>query len=303
MFWQRVGAIRTATADFSLVDLPLLPANVSRNASVRVIRSGLAVQCFNILEDFVKARTSEALVSVSASGVRFSWLPEALQEAATLGTVRAISVQVKRQPRTDRVLYAQTYGSRIASTQTGAMQLADISFFHSGSNVSAEELRDALAAFGVKSPWHQLSGLLSRIGLSALPAENVYATLAMRRHSAAHDPSTVVSENDLVQSIADASSIGLGYDLLLSCATIALSRLGAPVANHMSLVSDHKSIPLRFIRARGSQYCEVKEAGKRSIALDSEWQSLLPAAKARAAANSEALVVLERVPPAVCWYY
>lgn len=302
-FWQRVGAIRTAIADFSLIDLPLLPSNVSRNASVRVIRSGLAVQCFNILEDFVKSRTAEALSSVSNSGVQFGWLPEALQEAATLGAVRAIGVQAKRRPRTDRVLYAQTYGARIASTQTGTMQLADIGFFHTGSTIGADEVRDALAAFGVRSPWNQLSGLLSRIGLSALPAENVFSTLARRRHAAAHDPNTTVSENDLAQSTVDATGVGLGFDLLLSRATMSLSQLGAPVTNHSPLVSDHKNIPLRFIRARGGRYCEIKEAGRRSVALHDDWQGLLPAAKARAAANAEALVVLDRMTPAVSWYY
>ena len=303
VFWRRVSAISTAVRDFTLQDFPLLPANTSRNASVRVIRSGLAVQCFNILEDFLKARTSEALAKLNSSGVQFAWLPEQLQEAATVGTVKAIGVQVRRKERVDRVSYAQLYGAKIASTQTGAMELADIGFFHAGSNIDGEDLRQALAAFCVAEPWTQLTGMLSRVGISGLPAKEVFTSLARRRHSAAHDPNTTVSESDLLQSVVDATGIALGYDLLLSRAATALSRLTTPTTGRRVLNIGHLSIPLRFIRSRGAVFGEIKENGKRSVALSADVQALLPGAKARAEANVEALIVGDSVMPASCWFY
>lgn len=301
-FWQRIGAIRTAIADYALQDLPLLPANASRNASVRVIRSGLAVQCFNVLEDFIKARMGEALAEVSNSGVRFSWLPEALREAATLHAVKAVGVQVKRKPRADRILYVQTYGAKIASTQTGALELPDIGFFHVGSNIGGDDLRDALVAFGVQSPWLQLSGLLSRISISALPAEQIFAGLASRRHAAAHDPNTSISESDLVQSIVDATGIAVGYDLLLSRVMRLLSQLSGPALSQPPIFNGHSSIHLRFIRVKGAGFCEIRENGRRSVARHVDWQGLLPAAKARASANNEALVIVSPTSTAECWF-
>lgn len=302
-FWQRTGAMRAAIDDYELQDLPLLAKNASRNASVRVIRNGLAVQCFNILEDFIKARTSEALTEISISGVQFSWLPDALREAATLGAVKAIGVQAKRRLKPDQIVYTQTYSAQIASTQTGALQLPDIGFFHIASNIGADNLRDALIAFGVHKPWEQLSGLLSRMSISALPAENVFSSLAERRHSAAHNPNTSISESDLVQSIVDAIGIGVGFDLLLTSASRSLRQLTAPTLGGKYLLGSHSTVALRFIRAHGPEFREIKEGGKRGVARSADWKLLLPDAEKRAHARDEALIVQGTTLPAIYWCY
>lgn len=117
-FCNRIATIREAINTFNLRDRPLIPANATHNNSARIIRNGLAVQCFNIFEDFIKARTAEVLAAISSSGVVFSNLPENLQWAATVETVKAIDFQMKFRDTNDRIRYAQDYSGKIFSTKT-----------------------------------------------------------------------------------------------------------------------------------------------------------------------------------------
>lgn len=274
---ERLSAIRRAVTQFGLQDKPLGATNLTHNATVRIIRNGLAVQCFNMFEGFIKVRTKEALLDISNSAVVFRFLPSKLQHAATVDAIRAIDYQLRTREKDEKVSYAQQLSASVASTSGLPMRLPDIAFFHSSANISRDQYRDALFAFGVDVPWTQVSGLSSRLGLSAFPAENVFTALAQRRHSAAHDPSAAVSESDLLQSVADAYGLAICFDILMSKAVAALVNLTAlPPASFRS-VKDHRQIPLRFLRPAGlgSAYAEVREGSRRSTRKASSMAVLL----------------------------
>lgn len=300
--YERLSATRRAINDFSLQDLPLLPANISYNNSVRIIRNGLAVQCFNILEDFARARTAEILSEISSSAVQFQYLPEALQRAATNDVVGALGFQTRLLEKSQRISYAQMYGAKIASTNTVTMQLAEIAFFHASSNISKENFRDALAAFSIETPWDQITGLCSRSGLSALPANTVFESLAQRRHWAAHNASAAVSEGDLLQSITDAFGLAIGFDILLSKASKSLVNLiSVPPSNYKSITS-HLNIPLRFIKPITTGFAEVREGATRNTRRNVDHTALLRAASIRALRENGALVVFDAGNNVLEWY-
>jgi len=81
-FCERIISIKSAITDFRLQDMPITPVNQSHNNSVRIIRNGLAVQCFNVFEDFIKARTNEVLLDVCSSNVPFEYLPDKFSAVA-----------------------------------------------------------------------------------------------------------------------------------------------------------------------------------------------------------------------------
>lgn len=292
-FCDRIGKIRRAVGEFQLGDLPAIAGNLGRNDSARIIRSGLVVQCFNIFEDFVKARIAEVLHEISSSGVAFKHLPENLQWATTVEAVRAIESQLKLQDSADRIRYAQDYSEKLASTKLAQMKLAEISFFHTNSNISREQFRDALSSFAIDKPWQQTSGLASRVGISGMPAEEVFSSFAERRHRAAHKASYSISESDLMQSFLDASGLALGFDVLISKSTKSLCCLKTAHSIKKPIISDHATIPLRFIKFLNGRYNEVRENGRRAIRSNLTILTLVPAATLRSVKENGVLVIYD----------
>jgi hypothetical protein len=293
-FCDRIATIKEAIASFNLRDLPPTPANTLHNNSARIIRNGLGVQCFSIFEDFIKARMSEVLVEISASGLPFTHLPEDLQWAVTVDAVKAIEFQLRLRDSTDRIRYAQDYSEKISSTKLPAVNLAEIAFFHSGPNIAKDHFREALAAFAIGNPWAQCSALCSRIGISGVPAETVLYSFAQRRHRAAHNANSSISEVDLTQSLLDASGLAFCFDVLISKASNLICRLKAAHPTATWLIQNQASIPLRFIRFVNNRFCETKEGGKRNIRTHLDSTVLIPGATRRTLKENGALVILDR---------
>ncbi len=300
-FCERIATIKDAVANFNLQDLPPVPANLSHNKSARVIRNGLAVQCFNIFEDFVRGRTEEILLGISSSGVAFASLPEELRKASTVDVIQAIQFQLKLQDKANRISYVQDYSDKISSTKLAVFQLPDLAFFHSGSNISKEQFRDALGALSVDKPWSQISGLCSRFGISGLPAEDVFQSFAQRRHNAAHDPNASVSEVDLQQSLTDATGLASCFDILASHCARLIATLSSPIPATTVLIKDHATIPLRFVKYLNGQFREIKERGKKAIQSDAQYSPLIAGAAMRSVKENGMLVVLDATGALVEW--
>ena len=292
-FCARIATIRGAIQNFNLRDLPPTPSNLLHNASARIIRNGLAVQCFNIFEDFIRGRTAEILATISNSGLPFRHLPEDLQWAATVDAIKALDFQLKLRDANDRVRYAQDYSEKISSTKLSPMTLAEITFFHSSSNVGKEQFRDALAAFAVASPWTQCSGLCSRVGVSGMPADTVFQSFAQRRHHAAHNPNASISEIDLNQSLLDATGLAMCFDILVSIATTTICKLRAPHVAAAPAIVSQTVIPLRFIKFANGRYCESKDGGSRNVRTNVNQAALVPDAIKRSSRENGALVIFD----------
>lgn len=298
-FYSRIGTIRSAITDFGLRDLPHIPANHAHNSSVRVIRNGLAIQAFNTLEDFIKARTREALNLISRSSVQFSHLPERLQKATTIDVIAAIQFQLKMQDVSSKVAYTQSHAMQIGTTVNPPLGLSDISFFHSSSNISTEHYSDSLRAFSIKDPWAQVSGLISRIGVSAVGGETLFKELANTRHKAAHDPTASVSEVDLEQALRDATSLAAGYDILLSYCLQRIIVLSATPPAH--ILTDHNLIRVRFIKYSNQNCGEIREGGNKFFRTAAEAITLIPGARDRAKNENGALVVFDASGSLIMW--
>lgn len=298
-FRSRIATIRSAIDDFLLQDLPATPANLARNRSAKVIRNGLAVQTFNIFEDFVRGRTKEVLAEISATSPAFTHLPDALQKATTVEIMRAVQFQLRLQDKSSHISFTQGTCGEVFSTSTGAIGLPSLAFFHATSNISKDQFRDALAAFGVDSPWFQVSGLCSRLGTSGVPAQDLFTNFANRRHTAAHDPNASVSELDLKQSLRDAVSLGGCFDILLShCSKSLCSLLAKPTT---PLLGNHNSIPIRFIKFSGGRYGEIRENGTKFFRTAPDYTALVPNATIRAATEKAVLAVFDNTGHFIQW--
>lgn len=301
IFCERIATIRSAICDFNLRDSSPNQGNPSHNNSVRIIRNGLAVQCFNIFEDFIKARTGEVLAAISNSGVQFQHLPEDFRMAATVNTIKAIEYQLKFKEASDRISYVQDYSEKISSTKATPLKLANIAFFHSAPNIAKDNFRDALAAFFINKPWDQVSELCSRIGVSAIPAQTVFTNLAQRRHCAAHNANFSVSEVDLGQSLLDATGLALCFDILVSKSASIFSKLNSPYIASSSAILFHETIPLRFIRFINGKFCEIKEKGTRCSRSNIDCAMLVAAASNRVTRENGALILFDKSGNLIRW--
>src|ERR1035437_869383 len=87
----------------SAVDLPVLMDNgiviSEHNGVANLLRKGLGIVAFNILEDFIKNKTSETLDFISNSRISFAKLTEELQNASISGALSALAYRAKLEKK------------------------------------------------------------------------------------------------------------------------------------------------------------------------------------------------------------
>jgi hypothetical protein len=190
-----------------------------------MLRNGLAVVSFAALEDFIRARTGEALSAVAAAGIAFSQLPRTLQQAATEGALRAALAQMSfMEDRATRgPPFLQVTAAHVASTGGYPYSLSSYSLGHQGSNLSFDDVPKVLKAFKVDAPWRELTALAARAGFAALPLHDFYSETLRRRHRAAHEGSTDTPLADIAAFAAGARACALAFELLLSQAVARLT--------------------------------------------------------------------------------
>ncbi len=213
-FFARLEDVELTLSDASVSDGAL--GDAVRNAKARMLRNGLAVVLFAILEDFIRQRTVEILRGVGATNVPFLSLPKKLQQAATTGILQTISFRLKLCEESQRLVFLQSEARKIASSGATPYELSQFSLMHSRSNLDKEDISDALSAFLVDGGWTAMTDLSARMNFGSLPLVDAFTAAASRRHSAAHETGTITPLQELVSFVVQARAIAATYDCLLS---------------------------------------------------------------------------------------
>ncbi|SEK15919.1 hypothetical protein SAMN05444746_1209 [Variovorax sp. OK212] len=263
----------------------------AHNDVARMLRNGLAVVGFAALEDFIKSRISEVLSEVGSTNVPFGRLPEKLQYAVTFEALSAISYQMGLRPnKSDRILYAQEHTQKIASTATAAYNLTPHALGYDQANVQDETIKGMLKCFQIDNPWGEITRIASRLSLAALPLDETYRSAAIRRHRAAHVAHADTPQTDLQQFSKEALAIAIGFDALLSCALSKLRLHDAPYLHGQAKVSA-ADITIRKVFPAGSKWREELEGRSTAVKIEASKDVLLAAARSRAAAARNLLVI------------
>lgn len=90
---SRLEYLDAATLLPSMVDEGVVPS--IRNGVANLLRKGMGIVAFNILEDFIKKRSAEALENVSNSGISFSLLTDPMQRAATYDALTSLAFRAR----------------------------------------------------------------------------------------------------------------------------------------------------------------------------------------------------------------
>lgn len=286
-------AVRRA-ADLDVV-LTSSPACTSHDETSALLRNGLSVVGFALLEDFIARRTEELLAHISSGQVAFVDLPEKLQSAATENALSVLVSRVRRMRSAseDPLSVIQEAAESIASTSGTNLRMPAQSLGWPGSNLGADDVKAALLSLGVGGdPWHHITEIARRAGFNIQNSRNAFIDLMKGRHGAAHDAqhtATVVAVRSLPNS---AAAIALGFDALASrCARLCSA--GDPGYLGGATVRE-EHIRFRYLDQVGSQWKEYLEGRPNRARKVSSTQELAVSTAITDTQTSEHAVIVER---------
>lgn len=296
---ERLHAFRLATQTEALVSLA--PTEVDHNARAQVLRNGLAVVGFAILEDFIKSRAGEVVQRIGHGAAAFTDLPEGIQRAATSGVVSALRFQEQLLDSSSVIGFHQSHALKIASTLNARYDLSPLAFGHDKHNLSAGDVEAILTAFHIDNPWNAMGGVAQRCGVGIVALKEAFSRAAQRRHTAAHRADAGVEITDLQSLAQEILAISISFDLLLSH---ALRKLLDADRNYLTgrvkIAARH--VTIRFLVPSDNGYWrETLVGASRAVARRKQLNTLRAEATQRARKVGDALVVLDQKGLPVEW--
>ncbi|HBN8310281.1 TPA: hypothetical protein SLV24_001435 [Pseudomonas aeruginosa] len=273
----------------------------THNGVANLLRKGLGIVVFNILEDFIKKRSSEALSRISASRISFSKLPLKLQDAAILDAVSSLAFRAKLEKKDggDWRKLIQTESLKIHSTGKAVFELSDFSLASSGSNVSADEVIQILSAFGISGGWTTLKKVSDAIGGGLPDLSQTYKNAASRRHSCAHEANFNYDYLWLASIKSEILAIAASLDIILE------ARCRQTESNLNDNMQDHNidhALSYRFLHEDSGTYKESKILNGRSIKNWTNLPDALVALRPKLHRNGEFLIILDDTKRISDWY-
>lgn len=188
------------------------------NERARILRNGLSVMGFTILEDFIRRRISEATSFLAAVDIDFDELPEKMRNSLTRDALSAV-LQIEKtgfSDPEDKVRFIQEEAKVVGSTRNEVRAFSEYAFGWTASNVNDDQVSKALNSFGVDGAWEQVNLFMQRVGAGVLDAKTEFKNAAERRHKAAHRANANTQPTELSNFSDAAKGLALGVDALLS---------------------------------------------------------------------------------------
>lgn len=301
IFLNRLSTLETALTSHDLISKSLTER--SHNEKARLLRNGLAIIEFNILEDFIKKRLGEILKEIGRYTISFDRLPAKLKEACVVGALKGIqerSVNLKRDSE-DYILFLQTETGFVASTKNSVFELSEYSLGWDKSNINHDDIPNFLKTFNINSGWDAIKSISIMIGVTLADPKFIFLNAQQRRHKAAHNPEADSLLSDLKDFVLQSKVIALSFDLLLSkslkyikdCNEEFLTERIKTEANH---------IKFRYIVKVHHLWKEYKSLSNRAYRTNDNYEILFNEAKIRAQNASEVLLVKTDSNEVKNWY-
>jgi len=275
------------------------------NGSANLLRKGLGIVAFNILEDFIKNKTQETLDNISSAGISFNNLSEKLQVASTWGALNALKFRVDMEKKNDGnwQQLIQEESLKIHSTSNGTFELSKFSLLSSGSNVTPKELIDTISAFGISGGWNKLKNVSDSINGGILNLNESYKNASKRRHKSAHTVNFSYEYSWLEGIKKEILSISASFDILLS-ARVRQVRQNTSIAMNEHNIDD--DLNYRFLKEeqlRGINiYKELTDIGGRSRKNWDDLDDAISYLNPRLINNKEFLIILDSSGSLIDWH-
>lgn len=195
-----------------------------------LLRKGLAVTSFNILEGFIVNRWREFADYLNRSTLSFEDLPASMKQDILRKTLTNAASKLRWSALAGDALdeFVEPLANQFSLGASRSV-LSEYSL-SGGSNVSGEDVKSSLAMLGANDPWGQMTELVEKLGIGSSDTNGntvnlsmVYKDLSETRNGAAHDPDSTISYVFLRSLVPKVRQIALGYDIIGSAAATHLS--------------------------------------------------------------------------------
>lgn len=204
------------------------PPTDAHNVGARILRHGLSVTAFALLEKYSESCFSELMANIGTSPVKYPLFKDQLKKFLTIDAVSGLSNRISFLDPADRQPFVDSQIKLLAAYDSVPAVYTALGFSPRGSNVSNEDIKTAFVACGVEKPWDKLSQIATAVGSSRVSLSSDYQNLAKTRHSSAHNPTGNVTSSDLQTNIDTAIVIGIAIDVLSSAIAKAFSGARSP---------------------------------------------------------------------------
>jgi hypothetical protein len=283
-FLDRIAVLRrTLDSDF-LKDNGV--AHNTHNEKARILRNGISIIAFSILEDFIKDRTGEILENISTSSLQFNLLSPNLQQATTLGALRSITEKANNLKRSneDWLSFIQNETKHIASSSSFPYSISKFSLGWDKSNLSKDDLTHFIKLFNIEGGWNTIQQITVKANITITSPENVFSNAALRRHKAAHNPDANSLFSDIEDFSQDVKSLSFAYDVLI---TKGLQNIILQNPNSIS----SNNINIRFLIKENGFWKEFNSISNKAIRSDTNYNRLLAKVRIRARRRNEVIVI------------
>lgn len=283
----------------AIIDNGITPSE--HNGMANLLRKGLGIVAFNILEDYIKNRTIEALNYLPQTRVGFYNLTPELQEASTLGALTALLFRVKLEKKNggDWKTTLQDESLKIHSTKNANYEISKYSFVSANSNINPDEISSILKAFGIDGGWAILKDVSDKIGGGIPDLIQSYRNASERRHSAAHLPSFKYDYCWLSGITNEILAISASLDILLSarCRQI-FSDSTKPIKTHTL----NNALRFRYLEPINNKHRETVTIAGRSSKNWADLNSAIATIRPRLMIKNEFLIILNSSKRVRDWY-
>lgn len=212
-FYDALQAMQRATTEPLLTDQ--LPLKSEHNTRARILRHGIAVSAFAMLERYIKNVFEHMMKELAQSSILYPDLPTKLKRFVVVDAVAGLNngAYFIRDEQL-KIEYIEGTLSTISLFKENPPTYTHLGFSPSGSNVGHEDVKKGFAAFGVQDPWGKLTALSSEVGSGYLSLADEYKTLASARNSSAHDPAGNIPTTTLQSNLMAVIVLGITIDLM-----------------------------------------------------------------------------------------
>lgn len=297
----RLEYLSDAVNEPSLIDIGLIPSR--HNGIANLLRKGLGIVAFNIIEDYIKNRAEEGLTFISSSGVLFSNLTDTLQKSATLGALKSLTFNaniLKKDPQFDITSLVQNETFKIYSTSIHPFTLSKYSLVYSNSNVLADEIPDMLRSFGIDNCWPRLKAISDSIGGGITDLSSSFKNASQRRHNAAHNANFNYVHSWLTNIKSEILAIAASIDIAIAAKCRQISRIPTSNIDAFDISGD---LNYRFIESVSSTlFKEKKHIGGKSIKNWPDIPSAIASISPNLSTRKEFLIILNNSGRIIDWY-
>ncbi len=290
IFLERFSNLENALSSSEVSPLSLTQR--AHNEKAKMLRNGLAIIEFNIIEDFIKRRIGEAFKFIGNSGIAFNSLPDNIIEASVFYALKGIIERAENLKRTseDYISFIQAETKFISSTLDSNFELSEYTLGWDKSNLSNDDLNVFFKKFNVSGGWDSIKDISSMLNITIVQPSDIFRNAAQRRHKAAHNPNADSPLNDLTEFILQAKIIALGFDALISKSLKYIKDNNNDfLQGNLKVIPSH--LKFRFLKNVDGKWKEYVGNNTRAYRVNADLNTIINDSKIRARANNEILVI------------